>query len=313
MARALFHAARGRGRTSSESRWSARSSCLPTAWSSGKDFTRAPASRTPKCTRSTTAGLTSARRDAVLHARAVLPHGPHGSRVSRESSTPASRASWRRSRIRIRSCAAAASPSCEREASTSTSGPVAAAAVLLNQPFFTLMREGRPFVTLKAAVSVDGCIAEAPGRRDRADVGRRQPPRARDSRGNRRDWRRRGDDSRRRSAADARGAYRERPLIRVVFDRHLRTPPARPRALDTSRQGLSSSDDGRRGRPGRTRDSRWRSAARRLDCHNRWHDSLRRCEPWAIAASPRCLLEGGAALHEAAWDEGVGRLRAVCM
>jgi diaminohydroxyphosphoribosylaminopyrimidine deaminase/5-amino-6-(5-phosphoribosylamino)uracil reductase len=32
----------------------------------------------------------------------------------------------------------------------------AAAAATLNQPFFTLMREGRPFVILKAATSVDG-------------------------------------------------------------------------------------------------------------------------------------------------------------
>ena len=37
------------------------------------------------------------------------------------------------------------------------------AAVALNQPFFTLMREGRPFVMLKAATSLDGCIAAAPG------------------------------------------------------------------------------------------------------------------------------------------------------
>ena len=35
----------------------------------------------------------------------------------------------------------------------------------LNQPFFTLMRERRPFVILKAATSLDGCIAEAPGAR----------------------------------------------------------------------------------------------------------------------------------------------------
>ncbi len=40
-----------------------------------------------------------------------------------------------------------------------------APASALNQPFFTTMREGRPFVILKAAISVDGCLAEAPGRR----------------------------------------------------------------------------------------------------------------------------------------------------
>src|SRR5262245_10200527 len=36
-------------------------------------------------------------------------------------------------------------------------------AARLNQPFFTLMRCGRPFVILKAATSLDGYIAETPG------------------------------------------------------------------------------------------------------------------------------------------------------
>ena len=44
----------------------------------------------------------------------------------------------------------------------------AAAARALNQPFFTLMRERRPFVILKAAMSRDGCIAEAPGQAARS-------------------------------------------------------------------------------------------------------------------------------------------------
>ena len=41
----------------------------------------------------------------------------------------------------------------------------AATATCLNQPFFTLTRERRPFVVLKAATSLDGYIAESPGRR----------------------------------------------------------------------------------------------------------------------------------------------------
>src|SRR5262245_19902833 len=36
-------------------------------------------------------------------------------------------------------------------------------AARLNQPFFTLMRDRRPFVILKAATSLDGCMAAAPG------------------------------------------------------------------------------------------------------------------------------------------------------
>src|SRR5438477_4133741 len=40
----------------------------------------------------------------------------------------------------------------------------AAAAARLNQPFLTVMRQGRPFVIAKAAVSADGRIAAAGGR-----------------------------------------------------------------------------------------------------------------------------------------------------
>lgn len=100
------------------------------------------------------------------------------------------------------------------------------AAVALNRPFFTLMQQARPFVVLKAAVSVDGCMAEAPGVRTRltSDDANRHAQRVRaevDAIGV-------GvgtvlaDDP----VLTARGAYRALPLTRVVFDRGLRTPPA---------------------------------------------------------------------------------------
>ena len=38
-------------------------------------------------------------------------------------------------------------------------------AVRLNQPFLTSVRDGRPFVILKAAASIDGRISAAPGSR----------------------------------------------------------------------------------------------------------------------------------------------------
>src|SRR6185436_6877612 len=105
-------------------------------------------------------------------------------------------------------------------------GVCAERAIGLNQPFFMLMREHRPFVIMKAATSMDGRIAESPGRRtylssaaanrhvhcSRAEV---------DAIGV-------GsgtvviDDP----ELTARGVFRERPLWRVVFDRSLRTPPA---------------------------------------------------------------------------------------
>ena len=104
-------------------------------------------------------------------------------------------------------------------------GLAAENAITLNQPFFTLMREGRPFVVIKAATSIDGCIAEAPGRRTEltSEVANRHAHRVRaevDAIGV-------GvgtilaDDP----LLTARGAYRVRPLVRVIFDRCLRTPP----------------------------------------------------------------------------------------
>ncbi|HXW05288.1 MAG TPA: bifunctional diaminohydroxyphosphoribosylaminopyrimidine deaminase/5-amino-6-(5-phosphoribosylamino)uracil reductase RibD [Vicinamibacterales bacterium] len=99
-------------------------------------------------------------------------------------------------------------------------------ATRLNRAFFTRVTLGRPFVTMKAAVSLDGCVAAEPGvrtaltgaesnrllQRERAEV----------------DAIAVGsgtvlvDDP----VLTARGAYRYRPLTRVVFDRRLRTTPA---------------------------------------------------------------------------------------
>lgn len=181
-------------------------------------------------------------------------------------------------------------------------GLAAALAARLNQPFFTLMRERRPFVVLKAATSLDGRIAERPGRRTAltSAIANRHAHRFR-------------------AEVDAigvgvntvlvddpeltvRGAYRDRPLIRVVFDRHLRTPPS-ARLLSTPDAGpviivtTAAAADRRdlrdpleaRGAEIDVADGTLRSALSRLA--NREVGSL--------------LLEGGARLHAAAWDEGV--------
>ena len=95
----------------------------------------------------------------------------------------------------------------------------------LNAPFFTAMRLGRPFITLKVAVSQDGRVAAAIGARTplTGPAANRQVHRDR-------------------AEVDAiaigsgtmlsddplltpRGAYRRRSLVRVVFDSRLRTPP----------------------------------------------------------------------------------------
>ncbi len=178
----------------------------------------------------------------------------------------------------------------------------ASRAAALNQPFLTWIQERRPFVILKAAISLDGCIAEAPGRRTlltsaaanrhvqllRAEV---------DAIGV-------GigtvltDDP----ALTARGAYRERPLVRVVFDRMLRTPVA-ARVLSTPEAGpviIVTSPEG----AGKTEARRAleQCQADILVVPDGSMRSALTCLGERQIAS--LLLEGGARLHEAAWMEG---------
>lgn len=176
------------------------------------------------------------------------------------------------------------------------------AAVRINQPFFKLMEEGRPFVTIKAAVSRDGCLAESPGVRTSltSAASNRHAQRVR-------------------AEIDAlavgvgtviaddplltpRGAYRELPLTRVVFDRSLRTPPT-ARLLSTLAVGPVMIVS--------TAAAAADAAARRplealgvevLVTDGSVRDGLRALGRRGISS---LLLEGGAALHEAAWTEGV--------
>jgi diaminohydroxyphosphoribosylaminopyrimidine deaminase/5-amino-6-(5-phosphoribosylamino)uracil reductase len=176
-------------------------------------------------------------------------------------------------------------------------------AVTLNQPFFTLMREGRPFVVLKAATSIDGRIAGAPGRRTpmTSAAANRHAHRVRaevDAIGV-------GSGT---ILADdpeltARGAFRERPLARVIFDRRLRTPPC-ARVFSTPGAGpviivttaASAERAGRRG-PLEARGAHIEVAA---------DGTLRAAlERLAGRQIESLLLEGGGAVHAAAWDEGL--------
>jgi diaminohydroxyphosphoribosylaminopyrimidine deaminase/5-amino-6-(5-phosphoribosylamino)uracil reductase len=181
-------------------------------------------------------------------------------------------------------------------------GVGAEAATRLNQPFLSLMRRRRPFVVLKAAVSLDGCMAAAPGCRTSLTSGP----------ANRHAHRTRAEvdaigvgigtilaDN---PLLTARGAYRERPLTRVVFDRRLRTPPdarllstraAGPVIIVTSAEGVERS--------------------RRLALERQGAEIEVVPEASVGAALERLgargigslLLEGGAAIHGAAWDEQV--------
>ena len=177
----------------------------------------------------------------------------------------------------------------------------AAAAARLNQPFFTLMREQRPFVILKAACSLDGCIAAAPGQRTELT----SAPADRHSHVVRAEVDAIGvgvgtiliDDP----LLTVRGVHRERLFTRVVFDRRLRTPAharllstreAGPVIIVTTAAGAARADDRRRledrgANIAVARDPTFRAALETLTA--REIGSL--------------LLEGGATVHQAAWDE----------
>lgn len=176
-------------------------------------------------------------------------------------------------------------------------------ATALNQPFFTLVREGRPFVILKAATSLDGRIAAAPGQRTAltSTAANRHAHALR-------------------AGVDAIGigsgtlltddpeltpreVYRERPLVRVVFDRRLRTP-ASARVLSTLDVGpviiMTTADGAGRAEPRRTLERRGAEIAVAPDGTVR--SALQLLGSREIGS---LLLEGGAAVHAAAWDEGV--------
>jgi diaminohydroxyphosphoribosylaminopyrimidine deaminase / 5-amino-6-(5-phosphoribosylamino)uracil reductase len=178
------------------------------------------------------------------------------------------------------------------------------AALRLNQPYLSAVRAGRPFVTLKAATSLDGRIAAAPGRRTPLT----SRPALRHAHGVR-------------AQVDAiavgsgtvlvddpmltvREVYRVRPLTRVVFDRRLRVPPtarlfstlaAGPVIVLTSEQALRDH--------GAAVDALRAAGATVLAAgHETFAPGLALLGTLGVQS---VLLEGGAELQCAAWDEGV--------
>lgn len=116
------------------------------------------------------------------------------------------------------------------------SGVCEAAAARLNAAFVSTQVRGRPLVVLKAATSLDGRVAARPGVRTRIS--------SRDAN---------LQSHRLRASVDAiavgsetvlvddplltaRACHRVRPLVRVIFDRRLRTPPT-ARVLSTLEDG----------------------------------------------------------------------------
>jgi diaminohydroxyphosphoribosylaminopyrimidine deaminase / 5-amino-6-(5-phosphoribosylamino)uracil reductase len=180
-------------------------------------------------------------------------------------------------------------------------GSGAPAAARLNQPFFTLMRERRPFVILKAATSLDGRIAAAPGRPTRLTSAAAD----RHAHAVRAEVDAIGVGSGTIFADDplltARGPFRERPLARVIFDRRLRTPPS-ARVLSTVNAGpvmiVTTAQAAERAELRRPLEDR--GAEIEVAADGTFRSALERLGARQIGS---LLLEGGAAVHAAAWSE----------
>jgi diaminohydroxyphosphoribosylaminopyrimidine deaminase/5-amino-6-(5-phosphoribosylamino)uracil reductase len=178
-----------------------------------------------------------------------------------------------------------------------------AAAARQNAVFLTNIRRGRPHVTLKAAVSLDGRLG-APG----------VPTRLTGPAADRRVQRQRAevdaiavgsgtvlvDDPH----LTARGAYRERPLTRVLFDRRLRTPPS-ARVLSTVAAGpvIIVSSASTVAASARAAGELEAAGARILvPAGDGLPAALRALMDAGVAS---LVLEGGGTLHRAALDAGV--------
>jgi diaminohydroxyphosphoribosylaminopyrimidine deaminase/5-amino-6-(5-phosphoribosylamino)uracil reductase len=177
-------------------------------------------------------------------------------------------------------------------------------AARLNAPFFTFIRHGRPHVTAKAGVTLDGRIAARAGART-AITG---PDAWRAVHVMRAEVDAIGvgsgtvltDDPR----LTAREVYRERPLTRVVFDRRLRTPPGARlfTTLDAGPVVVLASADSVAAAPDRA--AALEAAGARIEAlrDGSVGAALGRLGRLGVMS---LLLEGGAALHASAWEAGM--------
>ncbi len=172
----------------------------------------------------------------------------------------------------------------------------------LNRAYVTRHRAGRPFVILKAAISQDGCVADAPGVRTPLTS----------ARANRHAHTLRAevdaiavgsgtilcDDP----LLTVRGIHRSRPLMRVIFDRSLATPPG-ARVLSTLDVGpvmivaSAAAAEGVRARALADAGAHVETGA---------FQTLRAAlERLSEAGVTSLLLEGGPRVQRAAWDGGL--------
>jgi diaminohydroxyphosphoribosylaminopyrimidine deaminase / 5-amino-6-(5-phosphoribosylamino)uracil reductase len=178
-----------------------------------------------------------------------------------------------------------------------------AAARRLNRPFFSVMRRGRPYVILKAVTSLDGRVAAASGvsttlsshptdRRthvlraevDAVAVGSETVL---------------VDDP----LLTVRGVYRERPLVRVVFDRRLRTPPS-AKVFSTLERGpiLIVTTAGALGAPGQAARALEAAGATLVPADPDPGAELAALVPFGVQS---VLVEGGPCVHASIWRAGL--------
>jgi diaminohydroxyphosphoribosylaminopyrimidine deaminase/5-amino-6-(5-phosphoribosylamino)uracil reductase len=173
------------------------------------------------------------------------------------------------------------------------------AARRLNRPFFSAVRRGRPYVIAKAVTSLDGRVAEEGGRPARLS----SPETDRRSHALRAEVDAIAVGSGTVLADDplltARGVYRGRPLVRVIFDRRLRTPPS-ARVFATRHAGpvVIFTSPGAPGEAARALES---AGARVVAAPGGLADALRLLAPMGVQSM---LVEGGPTLHAALWREG---------
>jgi diaminohydroxyphosphoribosylaminopyrimidine deaminase/5-amino-6-(5-phosphoribosylamino)uracil reductase len=173
----------------------------------------------------------------------------------------------------------------------------------LNAPFLTAMTDGRPFVIVKAAVSVDGYVAAAPGHSTSISA----PASVRAV-------------QRLRAEVDAiavgvetvlvddpqltvRDVYRTRPFVRAIFDRRLRTPPT-ARVLSTLESGpvvIFANEEEVASRPAQAAALE-RAGACIEPTTGTLQSAFRKLAERGVLT---VLLEGGPRIHQAACDAGM--------
>ena len=187
-------------------------------------------------------------------------------------------------------------------------GVMREAAERQNGPFLSVMRRRRPFVIMKVALSCENCVAGPGGHRltltgasanryihrERAEVDAIAVGSGTIL----------ADDP----LLTARGAYRRRPLTRVIFDRRLRTP-ANARILSTASEGpIMVIATEVRSEHGRRRAQRLRDAGARVELVGDSEPGTFLRASLIVLAElgvTSLLLEGGPSLHHAAWSAGL--------